>query len=160
MPCRLVLDTNVVLDLFHFADAAAQPILAALEAGDAECWLEDAGREELARVLTYPELRLESAAAAVILDRYDRLARRAVPDGRPLPRLPRCKDADDQKFLELVARIDAGLLVSKDRALLALARSPGIGFQILTPAAASALLTSKPLSGRSCPCTPASRPGQ
>jgi hypothetical protein len=34
---RLVLDTNVVLDLFHWGNTDAVPIMAALEAGLIEC---------------------------------------------------------------------------------------------------------------------------
>ena len=53
---RLVLDTNVVLDLFHWANTDAVPIMAALEAGDArqaEQLMHDhllSGREALARM--------------------------------------------------------------------------------------------------------------
>jgi len=54
--------------------------------------------------------------------------------------LPRCKDPDDQKFLELAARTGANLLVSKDKALLRLARKPGLPFRIATPANAVAAL--------------------
>lgn len=143
MPCRLVLDTNVVLDLLHFADAAAIPILAALEAGEAECWVETAGMEELARVLTYPALRVGPDAADALMARYRTLASVAPAGAAPVA-LPRCADPDDQKFLELAARIGADLLVTKDKALLKLARSRGLTFRILTPAAASAALTSKP----------------
>lgn len=141
---RLVLDTNVVLDLFHFADPSVQPILAALEGGTAACWVEDAGLDELARVLTYPELRIAPKAATDILARYRRMARHPEADNQPLPRLPICKDPDDQKFLELAARVGADLLISKDKALLALTRSQGLSFRIATPAEASAALTSKP----------------
>ncbi|MGI4857360.1 MAG: PIN domain-containing protein, partial [Janthinobacterium lividum] len=41
---------------------------------------------------------------------------------RPTPVLPRCSDRDDQKFLELAARSGAHWLVTKDKALLKLAR--------------------------------------
>lgn len=164
MPLRLVLDTNVVLDLFHFADAAALPILAAIESGRAECWVEAAGFEELQRVVTYPQLKIAPAAAAVLLERYRRLARLAAAADLAPPRLPICKDPDDQKFLELAARLNADWLISKDKALLKLARSPGLSFRILTPAAASAEITnkftSKPSSGHSHPYTPSSRSGQ
>jgi predicted nucleic acid-binding protein len=62
-----------------------------------------------------------------------------VPAGEAPP-LPRCKDRDDQKFLELAARCGANILVSKDKALLKLRGRTTLGFQILKPAAASALL--------------------
>jgi predicted nucleic acid-binding protein len=46
--------------------------------------------------------------------------------------LPRCRDADDQKFLELAAALPAEALVSKDRALLDLRRRR-LPFAILSP---------------------------
>ncbi len=38
------------------------------------------------------------------------------------PILPRCRDTDDQKFLELAARCKAEMLVTRDKQLLRLAR--------------------------------------
>ena len=57
----------------------------------------------------------------------------------------RCADRDDQMFLELAARCDANLLVTKDKALLRLRGRTKLGFRILKPAAASALLSPTPL---------------
>jgi predicted nucleic acid-binding protein len=64
-----------------------------------------------------------------------------VPEGEAPP-LPRCKDRDDQKFLELAARCDANMLVSKDKALLTAARPDEAGFSDSETEAASALLQS------------------
>jgi putative PIN family toxin of toxin-antitoxin system len=139
---RLVLDTNVVLDLFHWANTDAVPIMAALAGGQVEC-LADAGTlDELQRVLTYPQLKL---TPEMVVDRYSRYTRlvRMVPDGEAPP-LPRCKDRDDQKFLKLAARCGAHLLVTKDKALLRLRGRTTLGFRILKPAAASALLPPTP----------------
>ena len=52
----LVLDTNIVLDAFVFADAAAQPLVAALEARAVRWLATTEMREELARVLDYPQI--------------------------------------------------------------------------------------------------------
>ncbi len=136
---RLVLDTNVVLDLFHWGNTDAVPIMAALEAGRIECLVDERTLDELRRVLTYPQLKLTPAMIAERYARYSGLVT-VVPDGEA-PRLPRCKDRDDQKFLELAARCGAHLLVSKDKALLKLRGRTTLGFQIVKPAAASALLT-------------------
>ncbi|PKO85716.1 MAG: hypothetical protein CVU18_18615, partial [Betaproteobacteria bacterium HGW-Betaproteobacteria-12] len=54
---RFVLDTNVVLDLFHWANVDAVPIMAALEAGRIECLVDERTLDELQRVLTYPQLK-------------------------------------------------------------------------------------------------------
>jgi len=131
---RLVLDTNVVLDLLHWADAGALPLLAALEEGRAECLADERTLAELRRVLAYPQLKLPPPAAAAHYARYRALAR-LVPAGEA-PQLPRCKDGDDQKFLELAARARADILVSKDKALLKLRGRSRLGFRILEPTAA------------------------
>jgi predicted nucleic acid-binding protein len=92
--------------------------------------------------MTYPQLKLTPEMA---VDRYRRYASRVqlVPCGEA-PKLPRCQDRDDQKFLELAARAAADLLVTKDQALLRLRGRTTLGFQILKPAAASALLAPTP----------------
>ena len=131
MSFSLVLDTNVVLDLFHFADPVALPILEALESRNVVCWSDEATLAELKRVLTYPELNLSNETAAMLLERYQKLTHRL--EAGNAPPLPRCKDPDDQMFLELAARAKASLLISKDKALLALAGKPGLPFQIMAP---------------------------
>lgn len=133
-----VIDTNVVLDLLHFADASSLPILRALESGRIGCRVSPAMVEELRRVLAYPAFRLDAAAQASLLARYGALARR-VDTPSPLP-LPRCRDADDQKFLELADAEGADVLVSKDRALLSLKRHRLLRFRILSPAEAAELM--------------------
>lgn len=139
---RIVLDTNVVLDLFHFADPAVRPIRAALAAGEAECVADAATLEELARVLTYPQFGMSAEAGAALLAAYGDLVRAAPPAAGNPPLLPRCRDPDDQKFLELAARTGADLLVSKDKALLRLRRRCS-GFRIAPPLEAAALFSSR-----------------
>ncbi len=137
---RLVLDTNVVLDLFHWANTDAVPIMAALESGQIECFADERTLDELQRVLTYPQLKMTPAMISERYARYSQLIK-IIPPGEAPP-LPRCKDRDDQKFLELAARCAANILVSKDKALLRLRGRTTLGFQILKPEAASALLQS------------------
>jgi predicted nucleic acid-binding protein len=52
-------------------------------------------------------------------------------------KLPMCRDTDDQKFIELAYQSGAAMLITKDKALLKLARKTqkaGL-FQIVTPEA-------------------------
>ena len=135
---RLVLDTNVVLDLFHWANTDAVPIMAALEAGQIECIADEQTLDELKRVLTYPQLKLTPDMIVARYAHYTGLVE-VFPQGEAPP-LPRCKDRDDQKFLELAARCGANLLVSKDKALLRLRGRTTLGFQIVKPALASTLI--------------------
>ncbi len=135
---RLVLDTNVVLDLFHWGNVDAVPIMDALEGGRIECLADQLTLDELQRVLTYPQLKLTPEMAVDRYQHYSRLVQ-LVGEGEAPP-LPRCQDRDDQKFLELAARCGADLLVSKDKALLKLRGRTKLAFQILKPAQASALI--------------------
>lgn len=135
---RLVLDTNVVLDLLHWRDAAALPLLAAIADGRAACLADARTLDELDRVLGYPEFGIAEDARSALFARYAALAA-CVPPGAAPP-LPRCRDMDDQKFLELAARGGAGLLVTKDKALLRLRGRTRLPFAIVAPAAALALL--------------------
>lgn len=157
-PLRLVIDTNVVLDLLLFADPRAAPIAAAIADGRATCLADPAGIAELERVLAYPELRQSPPAAAAIVARYRSLVQvPAPPDALPaLPALPRCRDPDDQKFLNLAVAAAADLLLTRDRELLRLARrirgvAPGLS--IITPDAWSKHLHGDlPGAGSAGPC--------
>lgn len=118
----LVLDTNIVLDLFVFADAQALPLREHLEQGKAR-WLSTASmRDELERVLAYAHiesrLTFYRLRAGDVLARFDRLASIVeVPGKAPVT----CKDPDDQKFIDLaVAR--RCMLLSKDAAVLAMTK--------------------------------------
>jgi len=136
--CRVVLDTNVCLDLFVFRDPAVARLARALAEGRVEAVTDAACREEWRRVLAYPQLALEQAAQLAALAEYDRWIR-CPADAWAMPaqvRLPRCADPDDQKFLELALAAGAGWLLSKDKEVLRLGRRTlrdGL-FAIVTPA--------------------------
>jgi len=111
---RLVLDTNVVLDLLVFADPQAQTLKTGLEAGALQ-WLATAAmREELARVLAYPKLAPRVAFhrgdAQAVLGDFDRHATLLDP---PAKAPVTCGDPDDQKFIDLAVAHRCTLL-SKD----------------------------------------------
>ena len=114
----IVIDTNIVLDLFVFGDPAAAPLQQALDAGALVWVATQAMRDELERVLAYPQIVPRMAyygrSAAEVLAHFDRLVR--VVDAAPKATLT-CKDADDQKFIDL-AVLHGARLVSKDRAVL------------------------------------------
>jgi uncharacterized protein len=135
---RLVLDTNVWLDWLVFDDPEVAPLRAAVEQGRARVFIDAACEAELARVLAYPlgRLSLDAAAQAASLAECRRAASPAA--GAPHEcALPSCRDPDDQKFLELARDCGADLLLTKDRALLELARRTP--FRIVTPRAWAAL---------------------
>jgi len=118
----IVLDTNIVLDLFVFNDPATPVLLRALQAAELRWLASQPMRDELQRVLAYPHIAARLAyyelAADQVLQRFDAL----VHTVDPAPKVPlNCKDPDDQKFVDLAAAHQA-LLLSKDHAVLALAK--------------------------------------
>ena len=143
-PLRVVLDTNVLLSLFVFADSRYAALRQALEQGQ---WLALADARCLAEfrhVIARPMFGLDAAAQQTAYGAYAALARTVdTPPGDPVP-LPQCKDGDDQKFLELARDGGARLLVTSDKALLRLARRKRLAhlFRILTPDQAMAELAS------------------
>ncbi len=115
----VVLDTNIVLDLWWFEDPRVEPLLAALHAGHVRWLATEAMREELQRVLTYPHLlRRPRRREQDPLAEFDRHASQ-VPSAARAPYV--CKDPDDQKFIDLAAAHTATLL-SKDAQVLTMAR--------------------------------------
>lgn len=120
MSGTVVVDTNIVLDLFVFADEAAAPLRAALEARRVR-WLATAAmRDELERVLGYPQIARRLAfytlVPAEVLARFD--AHAALVDVAPKAQVT-CADPDDQKFIDL-AVAHGGWLLSKDQAVLSM----------------------------------------
>ncbi len=119
---KVVLDTNIVLDLFVFGDAAAAPLRAALNPQGLHWIATAAMREELARVLAYPQilksLRHHQLTATDVLAQFDAHAQCVEA---PAKASVTCKDADDQKFIDLAVAHGAQLL-SKDHAVLCMAR--------------------------------------
>ena len=118
----IVLDTNIVLDVFVFNDAAALPVRLALEAGELDWLATQAMRDELARVLAYPQivprLAFYQLSADDVLAAFDRHARLQEVAGKAGVT---CSDPDDQKFIDLAVARQA-LLLSKDRAVISMAK--------------------------------------
>jgi putative PIN family toxin of toxin-antitoxin system len=137
-PTRIVLDTNVCLDLFVFHDPRWLRLMQALTDGEVEAITRADCRMEWHIVLGYAHLGLDEAMQTAVRAEFDALIRpcpETVFDGSI--KLPICRDTDDQKFIELAYQSNATMLITKDKALLKLARKTlkaGL-FQIVTPEA-------------------------
>lgn len=133
----VVLDSNVVFDWLVFGQPGVQPLADAVQRGAVRWLVTPAMLDELAHVLARGVLARWQPDPAAVLATCRRLAlcRPApVPQGDAL-RL-RCRDADDQKFLDLALAEPATWLVSRDKALLSLARRAGrLGLAIVKPEA-------------------------
>lgn len=134
-PLRVVLDTNVVMALWHFCDTRLL-ILKQWVESDAVCLLSDAVCLcELERVLAYRQFAIAPERQTELLAEYQKRTHPQPPaeaaQEEALTKLPRCGDRDDQKFIELAARAQARLLVSRDKLVLKLARRRELRDQLL-----------------------------
>jgi putative PIN family toxin of toxin-antitoxin system len=118
---RIVIDTNVCLDLFVFKDPRWGAMLAAIESGAVEAITRADCRDEYNIVLHYKHLPLDDDSRPLAAARFDALIKVVAPPESGV-RLPVCTDKDDQKFLELARDANADALITKDKALLKLAR--------------------------------------
>ena len=131
----LVLDTNIVLDLLVFDDAATRPLQAALHDGSVVWLATSAMRTELERVLAYPviaaRLLVKGLEPQGVLAQFDRQSQPAAA-AAAVP--VRCSDRDDQMFIDLAVAHRA-LLISKDRQVLRLRkRLAPLGVTVLASA--------------------------
>ena len=118
-PARpVVVDTNVALDLLIFSDPRTAPLRTLLAQGRLHWIATQVMRDELERVLAYPHIvsRMDfyRVDAAQVLAAFDAQAR--LVDIAPRVTYV-CKDADDQKFIDLAAAHRA-ILLSKDKAVI------------------------------------------
>jgi putative PIN family toxin of toxin-antitoxin system len=136
---RVVLDTNVLVSLYVFADSRFAPLRGRIESGAWQAVTNDACFGEFRRVLAYPMFALTEERQQGALAAYSAIVTQfAGPPADVSASLPRCTDRDDQKFLELARDSKADWLVTADKALLHLARRDRLRglFRILTPDAA------------------------
>ena len=135
-PCAppvAIFDTNVVLDWLWFADRTMVPIGEALARGRLVWAQSQAMQDELDHVLAHRLGPRPGSDAAAVRAGSTRWARRVhAAAAGPL----RCRDDDDQKFIDLALALRARWLFTRDRALLALRRpARARGTEIIVPAA-------------------------
>ncbi len=114
----IVLDTNIVLDLFIFCDPRCDALRLALREKRLQWISTQVMRDELERVLAYthlqPRMAFYQVTAVQVLAQFDATAQ--LVDTAPRA-VYVCKDEDDQKFIDLAVQHRAALL-SKDKAVL------------------------------------------
>lgn len=120
---RLILDTNIWLDWLVFTDPLILPIQAAVSGKKVDLVGTQSMWDELADVLTRPYLADRLFArfkhvndALAVWNQHTTLC-------LPAPEASlHCKDNDDQIFVDLALATTPTILVSKDRAVLSLAK--------------------------------------
>ncbi len=120
---RLVIDTNILLSIYLYADPRHTPLRARYTCGADVLLMDALCYEELAYMMRSRHFEKVRVANAIhvepllikIADECEWIAS-AIPQG--MQALPSCRDPDDQKFLLLAARGNADALLSYDKALL------------------------------------------
>lgn len=118
---RLVLDTNVILDLLVFKEPSTEPIRLALEAQQVDAVRTAASLIELMDVIGRPAFKLSPEDQEVIIQTWvssTRVLENAAIEEAPFT----CHDPDDQVFINMAYSVRPALLFSKDRRVLELQR--------------------------------------
>jgi len=116
---KAVLDTNVWLDWLVFAEPTVAPIARGVRSGTLTVLGSDETRAEWLDVIARPTFGLDEHSCAAAAASWDRWVRRCAR--APACALA-CRDRDDQKFIDLAVAERATWLVTRDKAVLALAR--------------------------------------
>ncbi|MFG6433894.1 putative toxin-antitoxin system toxin component, PIN family [Roseateles sp. LYH14W] len=116
----IVVDTQVVMDWLVFKEPRVQTLATALQSGALRWLVTPAMRDEIRHVLGRGVAARYAPNLAFIEASFDAHAE-AVETAAPSPRLV-CRDPDDQKFIDLALARQAHWLVSRDKALLTLAK--------------------------------------
>jgi uncharacterized protein len=130
----VVLDTNVVLDWLVFGDVTCAALADAITRARVR-WLASAPMHaEFERVLHRGDLSGRRPPVDAVLEVWQRCALRVDPAPASTDPTWRCTDPDDQMFIDLAVHRRASALLTRDRALLRLARRAGaIGLAISLP---------------------------
>jgi len=138
-PLRLVLDTNVVMALWHFVDPKLAELSRLIDEKRAILFTRGDCLGELQRVLAYHQFAIAPARQTELYATYAAIAQ-CLPEADEAQlafaaSLPKCKDRDDQKFVSLAWDADIDVLVTRDKLLLGLARKAPLRdkLAILTP---------------------------
>ena len=117
---RVVFDTNVVVSALLFRSGRLTWLRDLWTAGRVVPIGSRATIHELVRVLGYPKFRLEPQEIEVLLAAYLPYCDTVDCSACDVAPLPRCRDPHDREFLCLAAAGAADVLVSGDRAVIAL----------------------------------------
>jgi len=116
----VVLDTNILLDIFVFNDERAINLKQAIMDGSIPAVASQKTLLEFADVISRPLFKLDEVTQAAMLNQWQSLAQQH--DDSNLATAPwKCQDPDDQIFLDLAHKLKPAILISKDNALLHIA---------------------------------------
>jgi len=115
---RVVFDTNTVISALLFEHGQLSWLRDHWRSNDIVMLVSRPTVEELIRVLTYPKFDLDKVEIEALLADYLPFTEAVAVSSRS--QSPQCRDIDDQMFVELAIQGRADVLVTGDRALLAM----------------------------------------
>jgi putative PIN family toxin of toxin-antitoxin system len=116
----VVIDTNILLDIFVVNDERAANLKQAIANGGIAAIASQKTLLEFADVISRPLFKLDSGAQESILMQWQSIAQ--LHDDSNLAAAPwKCQDPDDQIFLNLAYQLRPSILISKDNAVLKIA---------------------------------------
>jgi putative PIN family toxin of toxin-antitoxin system len=116
----VVLDTNILLDIFVFNDLRAADLKQAILAGNIKPIASQKTLAELVDVISRPLFKLSQESQSEILEQWHSVI--SLLDDSNLVSAPwKYQDQDDQIFLDLAYQLRPTILISKDNAVLQLA---------------------------------------
>ena len=121
-PKVVILDTNVCLDWFVFHEPQYRDFFQSIQNKTIKAITNLECKKEWLRILHYPNLPLNDASRKKCIEAFDLYIECMTFNMEFFPFLPVCTDESDQKFLELACAAKADFLVTKDKALLKLAK--------------------------------------
>jgi predicted nucleic acid-binding protein len=117
----IVLDTNILLDMLVFDDDRAHPLRAALDANQLDAVATNKTFAEFLSVIGREQFSLNKDQQQLISEQWKKWARIVSDDD--LCQAPwKCKDRDDQVFINLAYSFRPSALISKDKQVLKIAK--------------------------------------
>ncbi len=115
---RVVFDTNTVISALVFGHGQLSWLRDHWRSNDVVTLVSRPTVDELIRVLTYPKFDLDKVEIEALLADYLPFTETVAVSSRP--QSPQCRDMDDQMFVDLAIQGRADVLITGDRALLAM----------------------------------------
>ena len=116
----IILDTNILLDIFVFEDVRADRLRNAVLNRQIKTYSNQTSLEELRDVISRPLFALEEGQQVKIMGQWQSLSQ-SIEDLKLKAAPWKCQDPDDQVFLDLAFTVRPSILISKDNAVLRLA---------------------------------------
>lgn len=117
----VVLDTNILLDILVFDDELAHPLRTALTNQELDAVATQQTLEELADVISRPQFDLDLQQQTNVMMQWQSWVR--IVNDEDLVIAPwKCKDRDDQVFINLAFSLKPSTLISKDKMVLKIAK--------------------------------------